>query len=475
MPRTKRVFSLFLIGFLIATTQSSYAAVKAGDVCKKAGSTATANGKKFTCVKIGKKLIWNKGVAVAKPKPVETPAPTPVSTPSPTATPTPVPSPPPAPTPTPTYADNFNQFATDISACKLNESKNLTGGSKGFPLRSSLSSLGKLKIAIIPVDFANATGSGNPGEMYADDLVLIKDWADYFGRGKMQYDVQLVSKDWVRAPRGAEWYVCVECQKGAKVEKQSQVAGVQEIINLVDGKYDFSGVQFIYFVFPYEAEATFGTSLILRGSTFSTKAGSQIIATYGELGGSTLKSDRTKIWDHLIHELLHYQGLIGHGPINGSDLNIMTNQWGASKVVTSWESFIAGWFGKNEVVCIDKNSIADSIYVTMSPIDNYGAEPQSVMIKMSDEEIVIIEKRTSSKYSNFTESRQYPNLNSFTAYVVNVNKENYRNDMDPNSEERNFWRYIRETGQIAISKGVTYQGITISPQSNNQIKITKTS
>jgi hypothetical protein len=228
-------------------------------------------------------------------------------------------------------------------------------------------------------------------------------------------------------------------------------------------------------VFPYEAEATFGTSLILRGSTFSTKAGSQIIATYGELGGSTLKSDRTKIWDHLIHELLHYQGLIGHGPINGSDLNIMTNQWGASKVVTSWESFIAGWFGKNEVVCIDKNSIADSIYVTMSPIDNYGAEPQSVMIKMSDEEIVIIEKRTSSKYSNFTESRQYPNLNSFTAYVVNVNKENYRNDMDPNSEERNFWRYIRENGQIAISKGVTYQGITISPQSNNQIKITKTS
>jgi len=94
---------------------------------------------------------------------------------------------------------------------------------------------------------------------------------------------------------------------------------------------------------------------------------------------------------------------------------------------------------------------------------------------MSEEEIVIIEKRTSSKYSNFTESRQYPNLNSFTAYVVNVNKENYRNDMDPNSEERNFWRYIRENGQIAISKGVTYQGITISPQSNNQIKITRTS
>jgi len=461
----KKFLAILITAALFLVPLNAVAAVKAGDTCKKVGSTATANGKKYTCIKSGKKLVWNKGVTIALPKPKPTPTPTSTPTPTPTQTPTPI----------PTIADNFSQFATDISACKLNETRNLTGGSKGFPLRSTLSSLGKMKIAIIPVDFANATGSGNPGEMYADDLVLIKEWADYFGRGKMQYDVQLVSQDWIRAPRGAEWYVCVECQKGAKSEKQSQAAGVQEIINLVDGKYDFSGVQFIYFVFPYEAEASFGTSLILRGTTFTTKAGSQIISTYGELAGSVMKADRTKIWDHLIHEVLHYQGLIGHGPINGSDLNIMTNQWGASKVVTSWESFIAGWFGKNEVVCIDKNSISDSIYITMSPIDNYGPEPQSVMIKLSEEEILIIEKRSSGKYSNFTESRQYRNLNSFTAYIVNVNKENYRNDMDPNSEEKNFWRYIRQNDNIAITSGVAYQGLTISPQSNNQIKITKTS
>jgi len=462
----KKIFAVTLITAInLLNISASLAVVKAGSTCSKLGVTSTYSGKKYTCIKSGKKLVWNKGVTVALPKPKPTPTPTSTPTPTPTQTPTPI----------PTIADNFSQFATDISACKLNETRNLTGGSKGFPLRSTLSSLGKMKIAIIPVDFANATGSGNPGEMYADDLVLVKEWADYFGRGKMQYDVQLVSQDWIRAPRGAEWYVCVECQKGAKSEKQSQAAGVQEIINLVDGKYDFSGVQFIYFVFPYEAEASFGTSLILRGTTFTTKAGSQIISTYGELAGSVMKADRTKIWDHLIHEVLHYQGLIGHGPINGSDLNIMTNQWGASKVVTSWESFIAGWFGKNEVVCIDKNSISDSIYITMSPIDNYGPEPQSVMIKLSEEEILIIEKRSSGKYSNFTESRQYRNLNSFTAYIVNVNKENYRNDMDPNSEEKNFWRYIRQNDNIAITSGVAYQGLTISPQSNNQIKITKTS
>lgn len=41
------------------------AAVKAGATCSKAGTTNTSAGKKFTCIKSGKKLVWNQGVAVA--------------------------------------------------------------------------------------------------------------------------------------------------------------------------------------------------------------------------------------------------------------------------------------------------------------------------------------------------------------------------------------------------------------------------
>ena len=94
------------------------AAVKAGDICKKAGSTSTANGKKFTCIKSGKKLVWNKGVAVAKPKPIETAVPE--ATPTPIAPPTPVATATPTPTPTPAKDLNrgylrSNQFMYRIS------------------------------------------------------------------------------------------------------------------------------------------------------------------------------------------------------------------------------------------------------------------------------------------------------------------------------------------------------------------------
>jgi len=52
------------------------AAVKAGGTCSKAGIKSVVSGKTYTCIKSGKKLVWNKGVAVAKPTPTPTPTPT---------------------------------------------------------------------------------------------------------------------------------------------------------------------------------------------------------------------------------------------------------------------------------------------------------------------------------------------------------------------------------------------------------------
>ena len=93
----KRLLSLFVALNLTTVQLNAIAAVKAGDACKKAGMTATANGKKFTCVKSGKKLAWNKGVAIPKPKHVEVPTPAPTPAPTVTVAPTPTPTPTPAP------------------------------------------------------------------------------------------------------------------------------------------------------------------------------------------------------------------------------------------------------------------------------------------------------------------------------------------------------------------------------------------
>jgi len=59
------VVSIALLSSLV--TSPAIGAVKAGTTCSKAGSTSSVSGKKYTCIKSGKKLIWDKGVAIAKP------------------------------------------------------------------------------------------------------------------------------------------------------------------------------------------------------------------------------------------------------------------------------------------------------------------------------------------------------------------------------------------------------------------------
>jgi hypothetical protein len=77
------------VALLLTLTAPLHAATpKAGSKCTKAGATATAAGKKFTCVKSGTKLVWNKGVSIkAAPKPAVNPVLKPVE-PTPTPTPT---------------------------------------------------------------------------------------------------------------------------------------------------------------------------------------------------------------------------------------------------------------------------------------------------------------------------------------------------------------------------------------------------
>jgi Rieske Fe-S protein len=85
--------------------------------CTRLGQAIIWRNKKYTCVKSGKKLVWNKGVAI--------PAPSPSSTPSaPTAAPRPAYTPPP------------EEFAVAKSLnLKLNQPVSVSNPSLNFPSR----------------------------------------------------------------------------------------------------------------------------------------------------------------------------------------------------------------------------------------------------------------------------------------------------------------------------------------------------
>jgi hypothetical protein len=278
--------------------------------------------------------------------------------------------------------------------CQIQETSNRFFNVKGFPFQSLLPATGEVDIAIVPIDFSNAVGVGNPGAMFADDVEKIEEWAPFASAGKMTYDVDLVSSSWIRAPRGAEWYTHFEGGKSPVPDLQTRPEALQELISVADDYYDFTDTEFVYFVFPYKAEQQFGTAIYINYKVrVETKDGPVELTAYGEMGGYQNQSSwsRSRIWEHLIHEILHYQGFIGHGPVNGGNWNIMQNQFGASATTSGWESFLAGWLSEDQVLCIRVEDITQDMELGLTSIDVGGEAAEIAIVKMSDTEVVVIE------------------------------------------------------------------------------------
>lgn len=372
--------------------------------------------------------------------------------------------------------DNWEALAQPLETCKLQETENFFGGGpKGFPAKRWNSALGTVKIAVIPVDFSNAPGEGSPADLYNDDIQKMVEWSEFFSRGKMNYEIEFNGAEWIRAPRGAEWYTCTNCQKGSIKDLQTPAQGAQEMISAADESYDFEGVEIVYFVFPYEAERDFGTATYGFNEKFTTNEGKMEASIYGEMGGGVgAQSDRSVIWDHAVHEILHFQGFVGHGPSNWTGHYITVDQWGPSKAVTSWEAFLNGWFNEEEILCLDSQSIDQEVFVTLDAITNFGPKHESVMIRINDEEIVVVERHEEGPYTTICTDCTSPVSEGFVAYRINVNGAHYRNDGDPNSDVKNFWSFLGSTTAPTIKDPVEFKGVQISLAGKDQVKISLT-
>ena len=117
----KKFFTI-LVTVLFLSSVSANAAVKPVSNCSKVNAIKTVSGIKYTCIKSGKKLVWNKGVPVKKPILSPTPTPTPTPTVSATPTPTPTVSATPTPTPTPTKVPTQDELAVNAYLEKAKKS-----------------------------------------------------------------------------------------------------------------------------------------------------------------------------------------------------------------------------------------------------------------------------------------------------------------------------------------------------------------
>ena len=120
--RKARVLNALIISLLLSLLPlSAFSAQKitAGAACTSLNKKVTYQNKIYTCIKSGKRLIWNKGISVkiAAPKPTPTPSPTQSQNTTPIAEPSPSPKPSSTPTPSSSPTPKI-QLPAEGSNCK---------------------------------------------------------------------------------------------------------------------------------------------------------------------------------------------------------------------------------------------------------------------------------------------------------------------------------------------------------------------
>ena len=201
---------LSLVLVLSLVSAPTFAAIKAGDKCSKAGRTTTSGVNQFKCVLKNKKLTWQR---VASAKPV-------TSSPSPTPTPTPSASPTSSPT-------------NSTVSCKVPVLDGRGDVAIGFPrISDRLKSTGEVITKVIMVDFPDAQAAMTPQQAFAK-VSQASELFSELSYGRMNFVMQPTYK-WYRMKQSAKSYAPLN-QSFAHHR-----AYMAEAIALADADIDFS-------------------------------------------------------------------------------------------------------------------------------------------------------------------------------------------------------------------------------------------
>lgn len=416
-------FVAAMISFLMIAEPLNAAGVKAGAKCTKVGVTSTVGSKKFTCIKSGKKLVWSKGVTNKAPvmlaidsvsKPLEpSPVPTPISTPM--AKPTPI-----------NTQKNLEKTISpeDISVCRIpdkSKTRRPIGPSIAYPVPTGQKyamhpRTGPIRVIVIPIDFSDSEGQGKPSAIYAPEIERINSWMKWYSNGKSWFSWQTYDS-WIRAPRPSYDYVANDSPQFArgnpypdsKVGRDiNQDHVVSELLSVAESHYDLTGVTSIWLIYPKEILHIYDSIVRNSNDQGDGRSGTstfipnvfdpRLLNKWTTGTGSWIYRSGKPIWAHFIHENLHNIGLQGHAPNQGFPLGIMTAQDGYSLPLSAWDQLILGWDETNDVYCVTKENLK-TFQITLSPLEREQTGNKSVMIRLSDHEMLVIESRRRDKWS----------------------------------------------------------------------------
>ena len=413
------------------------AAVKAGAKCTTLGQTKNSLGKRFTCIKVGKNLVWNKGLMTNQ----ETKTPSNLPNQSKTIDVRQIYS-----TDNGYYDNISGPFAFDpkfpnewvevqqsfilnqnrtgpfgqarlakyklglarpkssfqpaknfdkTDTCKISSSQNRNGLSFFDSNRSQKKHPGpNTIIQLIPI-YAQDTAKpvNSPSQDYLKYLSLIKEWIDYSSDFGSNSQIRIPDR-YIEFPNKIEPY---KLTHPVNWNTPGHVRFNQDVISVVDPVIDFSGANIGIIVAPAGTDATIMQQAAL--GSFNTSEGFVASASsqFATLATNMNKSEYAVLGQPFwwIHELFHVgYGLDDHYGDTKNNVNgeygmgwwTMMTPFGGDLSV--WEKWMMGFVQDSQIQCV-LNPQSSSHWV--APASVQTQESKAIIIPISSTKVVVVE------------------------------------------------------------------------------------
>jgi hypothetical protein len=352
----KSHLALAIVVLLSLSSPVYAAAPKAGSKCTKAGQTSTTAGIKYTCVKSGKKLVWNKGVALKKAEPAPAPsAETKVEVKNLLSS---------DPRITPFSA------LTSMDICKtVDKTPDYAWGGKilhrnGFP-RPDFSVAGKksAKILVVPIIFNDLPFREEKiqrGQIFSSDVDLLNETIPLIKESFKSLSVKRFEVEIEVLPK-SQWFVFNRDNPLSGVWGVDNFTTLMEIIEKEKPDFNFDGYDTFAFISGNGLPGQMGLGSAQASHPRVKNSKSGFINAILMLGGIT----NTTLWVHEFgHSLFSFEDLYlfsqasSGAPRKLGELSV-PSKWDlmsdSSKVsLLGWNKFLIGWLYDSEVRCISE-------------------------------------------------------------------------------------------------------------------------
>lgn len=400
------LLSVLLIPLFPLTAHSSQK-VLPGHSCKIYKQKVVNQNKTYTCVKSGKRLIWNKGVVIQKPKPA-------VVNP-----------------PVETSPFQTSTKSSGIEACKL-KFKNKWETGFGFPRSSNrLPNVGVIKSIFIFVDFPDAPGTDRPSEVAKRYFDQFNEYYKTVSYEKVSFSYTVPDR-YFRIDKPSSSYR-MNMKKGE--QNPDPAAYFQDALKVADPTVDFSGFDVVYII-PSNtiAEITYGPAFPMGIGNDILKTDEKIFYSGAVAGTDSRLQENSLEWVWLAHETGHLFGLEHPWKVQstaqgatttGSEVaiwDLMLAMWKHAPKANEflgWTRFLLSWIDDSQVNCQDSLSLATGeLKFKLSPLSSNTPDEKIAVIRLTDTKAIVIEVRRSLGFDKIPSEYE-----GTLIYLVDVTKQ----------------------------------------------------